>query len=109
MISWTGKGKKGSLVALIKGTDSEYVNSILKQIGTDVRRKVTDVTLDLAASMEKIVRRSFPKAQLVTDRFHVQKQVYDAVQEIGKPFKAHRLENGDTEKQLLARSRYLLF
>jgi len=81
--------------------------------------------------MEKIVRSSFPKAELVTDRFHVQKLAYDAVQEmrikyrweaidqenkeielareIGEKFIAHKLENGDTEKQLLARSRYLLF
>lgn len=126
-----GKGKKGSLIALIKGTDSVYVNAILKQIPIALRRKVVEVTLDMAASMEKIVRRSFPKAELVTDRFHVQKLAYDAVQEMriayrweaidqenkemelsreaGMPFKAHRLENGDTEKQLLARSRYLLF
>ena len=126
-----GKGKKGSLIALIKGTDSEYVNAILKQISVSLRRKVIEVTLDMAASMEKIVRRSFSKAELVTDRFHVQKLVYDAVQEMriayrweaidqenneielsremGKPFKVHKLENGDTEKQLLARSRYLLF
>ncbi|MCV9388714.1 transposase [Reichenbachiella sp. ABR2-5] len=125
------KGRKGSLVALVKGTDSEQVNTVLKQIDSALRRKVQEVTLDMAASMEKIVRRSFPKAQLVTDRFHVQKLAYDAVQEMriayrweaidqenkeielsreaGKPHVAHRLENGDTEKQLLARSRYLLF
>lgn len=125
------KGKKGSLVAMIKGTDSEIVNDILKQIPADARRKVKEVTLDMAASMEKIVRRSFTKADLVTDRFHVQKLTYDAVQEmriayrweaieqenkemelareLGKPFVPYRLENGDTEKQLLARSRYLLF
>ena len=125
------KGKKGSLVAMIKGTDSEIVNSILKQIPIAARRKVKEVTLDMAASMEKIVRKSFTKADLVTDRFHVQKLAYDAVQEmriayrweaieqeskemelareLGKSFVPHRLENGDTEKQLLARSRYLLF
>ncbi|MEQ9576282.1 MAG: transposase [Marinoscillum sp.] len=125
------KGKKGSLVAMIKGTDSEIVNDILKQIPVDARRKVKEVTLDMAASMEKIVRKSFTKADLVTDRFHVQKLAYDAVQEmriayrweaieqenkemelareLGKSFVPYRLENGDTEKQLLARSRYLLF
>ncbi|PIB33926.1 transposase [Reichenbachiella sp. 5M10] len=125
------KGRKGSLVALVKGTDSEQVNAVLKQVDSTLRRKVQEVTLDMAASMEKIVRRSFPKAQLVTDRFHVQKLAYDAVQEMriayrweaidqenkeielsreaGKSYVAHRLENGDTEKQLLARSRYLLF
>ena len=125
------KGRKGSLVAMIKGTDSENVNAILRQLSAGKRKKVVEVTLDMAASMEKIVRGSFPKAQLVTDRFHVQKLVYDAVQEIRiahrwdaieqenkememareckKTFIPHRLENGDTKKQLLARSRYLLF
>lgn len=125
------KGQKGTLIALIKGTDSEYVNAVLKQLSSSLRRKVVEVTLDMAASMEKIVRRSFPKAELVTDRFHVQKLAYDAVQEmrikyrweaidqenkeielakeLGKTHVAHRLANGDTEKQLLARSRYLLF
>ena len=125
------KGKKGALVAMIKGTDSEYVNSVLKQIPLDKRKRVKEVTLDMAASMQKIVTRSFPKAQQVTDRFHVQKLAYDAVQEmriayrwqaidqenkemelskeLKRPYVANRLENGDTEKQLLARSRYLLF
>lgn len=126
-----GKGKEGSLVALIKGTDSDQVNAVLKQISPSLRRKVAEVTLDMAACMEKIVRRSFSKAELVTDRFHVQKLAYDAVQEmriayrweaieqenkeielckeLGNNFTPNRLENGDTEKQLLARSRYLLF
>ena len=127
----TAKGKKGALIAIIKGTDSDMVNDVLCKIPLNKRKKVKEVTLDMAASMEKIVRRSFPKADLVTDRFHVQKLAYDAVQEmrithrweaieqenkeielskeLGQAFKAHRLANGDTEKQLLARSRYLLF
>lgn len=125
------KGKKGALVAMIKGTDSERINLILKQIPIDKRNKVKEVTLDMAASMDKIVRVTFPKAALVTDRFHVQKLAYDAVQEmrikyrweaidqenkemelsreLGKKHVPDRLENGDTLKQLLARSRYLLF
>lgn len=125
------KGKKGALVAMIKGTESKRINQIIDQIPIEKRQTVKEVTLDMAASMEKIVRASFPKASLVTDRFHVQKLAYDAVQEmrisyrwqaiekenteiewskeLGKTYKVNRLENGDTEKQLLARSRYLLF
>lgn len=124
-------GRKGSLVAMIKGIDSEKINLILKQIPQNIRNQVKEITLDMAASMEKVARRSFSKAQLVTDRFHVQKLAYDAVQEmrikyrweaidqenkeielakeLGRKFVPNRLENGDTEKQLLARSRYLLF
>lgn len=126
------KGNKGCLVAIIKGTDSERVKSILtRKIPLEKRRLVKEVTLDMAASMEQIVTKTFTKATLVTDRFHVQKLAYDAVQqmrielrwealdqenneielskELGKVFVPNRLENGDTPKQLLARSRYLLF
>jgi transposase len=125
------KGKKGCLVAIIKGTDSEKVKGVLQQIPAHKRHKVAEVTLDMAASMEKITRSCFPKAVLVTDRFHVQKLCYEAVQqmrieyrwqaleqenkeielakELKRDFVPERLENGDSLKQLLARSRYLLF
>ena len=125
------KGKKGALVAMVKGTESDQVIAILNKIPARKRNKVKEVTLDLAPTMERIVRRSFPKANQVSDRFHVQKLASDAVQEIRikyrweaieqenkeielakevkKPFVADVLENGDTLKQLLARSRYLLF
>ena len=126
------KGKKRALLAMIKGTDSQTVKSILiKKVSLQKRKLVKEVTLDMAANMEEIVRKTFTKATLVTDRFHVQKLAYDAVQEmriayrweaiaqeneemelakeLGEKFVADRLENGDTHKQLLARSRYLLF
>jgi len=125
-------GKKGCLVAIIKGTDSERIKSLLlRKIPLEKRRVVKEVTLDMAASMEQIVSKTFTRATLVTDRFHVQKLAYDAVQQMrieyrweaieqeskemelakeeGRSFVAHRLDNGDTPKQLLARSRYLLF
>jgi transposase len=126
------KGNKGCLVAIIKGTNSERVKSILiRKIPFEKRSQVREITLDMAASMEQIVTKTFTKATLVTDRFHVQKLAYDAVQqmrieyrwealdqenneielsrELGRAFIPNKLENGDTPKQLLARSRYLLF
>ena len=129
--SKAAKGKKGVLVAMIKGTDSERINLILRKIPRNIRLKVKEVTLDMAPSMERIVRYSFPKAVQVTDRFHVQQLASEAVQEMriknrweamdqendimeackqaSIQYQAERLENGDTFKQLLARSRYLLF
>jgi len=125
------KCKKGSLIAMIKGTDSEKVSSILNQISKTKRNKVKEITLDMASSMQAIARTCFPKAQQVTDRFHVQQLSSEAVQqirikhrweaidqenkeielckELGKTYVPNRLGNGDTLKQLLARSRYLLF
>ena len=85
----------------------------------------------MSPTMAKIARKCFPKAIQVTDRFHVQQLAYDAVQEMRIAFRWDAidqenkeielakttkkkyipdvLENGDTLKQLLARSRYLLF
>lgn len=125
------KGKKGALVAIVKGTESESVIKVLQRIAIRARKKVKEVTLDLAPTMARIVKRSFPKAKLVSDRFHVQQLATEAVQEIRikhrwdaieqenmemdlareakQKWLPQILENGDTVKQLLARSRYLLF
>jgi len=124
-------GKKGTLIAMIEGTNADKVISVLEQIPEEKRQKVIEVTMDMASSMHKIVRSCFSKASRVIDRFHVQKLAYDAMQEmrIGHRWNAindendqileakltHqqyvpiRFSNGDTRKQLLARSRYLLF
>jgi transposase len=125
------KGKTGSIVAIVKGTKSENIINILKKIPLKDRNKVAEVTLDMAPNMELIIKASFPNATLVTDRFHVQKLAIEALQEIRikhrweaidqeneliekakqnkKRFIAQTLSNGETKKQLLARSRYLLY
>ena len=125
------KGKKGALIAMVKGTKAETVIKILHRIPLKQRKKVKEVTLDMAGNMGLIVRKSFPNATLVIDRFHVQKLSLDALQEIrikhrwdaidaendaiesakkiSENYKPEILPNGDTLKQLLARSRYLLY
>lgn len=104
---------------------------VLDKIPEQKRNMVEEVTLDMANSMRKIVRNCFPFASQVIDRFHVQKLAYDALQEMrikhrwdainketnaienaktdGIKYIPEILNNGDTKKQLLARSRYLLF
>lgn len=116
---------------MIKGTKAEVVISILHKIPLKQRKKVKEVTLDMAGNMGLIVKKTFPSATLVIDRFHVQKLALDALQEIrikhrwevldseneaieharSKSIKytPELLYNGDTLKQLLARSRYLLY
>ena len=87
--------------------------------------------MDMAANMQLAIKRCFVNAHRVIDRFHVQKLAYDAVQEARIKYRWEALDaeneaidrakrnktsyqpeilpNGDTLKQLLARSRYLLF
>ena len=125
------KGKKGAIVAMIKGTKAEVVIKTLHKIPLKQRKIVKEVTLDMAGNMGLIVKKSFPNATLVIDRFHVQKLALDALQQIrikhrweaidqendaienarnkNKKYTPKLLANGDTLKQLLARSRYLLY
>jgi transposase len=125
------KCQKGSLIAMVKGIKSENVCKIFNQINFQKRAMVEEISVDMANSMEKICIDSFPNASIVTDRFHVAQLVGQAVQEVrikyrwkaiekenkaikkakskGEKYVAPTFENGDTRKQLLARSRYLLF
>ena len=123
--------REQSLIAVVAGTKSEDVVSVLQMIDEDLRNTVRELTLDLSDSKRKIVRTAFPKADRVIERFHIQKLACDAAQELriqhrwdaiqqandemeetkisGKPYEPFRYPNGDTRKELLIRSRYLLF
>lgn len=85
----------------------------------------------MAPNMQAALRRSFPNAVIVIDKFHVIRLVLEALQterikyrwkvienennrlklckEENYSFKIHTYSNGDTERQLLARSTYLLY
>ena len=124
-------GRENSIVAIVLGTDTDTVIHALRQIKSELRNTVKEITLDLSESMNKICRMAFPRASRVIDRFHVQRLALDAVQEIriqhrwdainaetdareaakleGRKYVVERLENGDTLKELLARGRYALF
>ena len=66
---------------MIKGTDVATVREVLLKMPRRIRWKVREITLDMAPNMEAIAKLCFPSAMQVTDRFHVQKLCYDAVQE----------------------------
>ena len=66
-----GKGKKGTLVASIKGTKSNDIIAVLNKLPLALRKTVKEVTLDMAKNMESAIRHCFPEANIVTDRFHV--------------------------------------
>ncbi|CAZ96025.1 ISAon1 family transposase [Zobellia galactanivorans] len=126
-----GKGKKGSIVAIFSGTKVGPIIEQLLKISAKKRAMVKEITLDMANSMKTIAKTCFPKAIQVTDRFHVQKLALEALQDIrikhrweaidqenqqikearakNGTFVPKEFSNGDTRKQLLARSRYLLY
>ena len=75
-------GRKGCLVAIVKGTKAKEVTSILKKIPEVVRLQVEEVTLDFSDSMHQIVSACFPKAMITLDRFHHQQFCLEALLEI---------------------------
>jgi transposase len=103
---------------------------VLEKISTDKRLRVKEVTLDMARNMESAIKKIFPQAFIVIDRFHVVKLAMEALQHIridlrwkaldeengaiaqakkqGITYEPEVLSNGDTPKQLLARCRYIL-
>ncbi|MRS62511.1 ISAon1 family transposase, partial [Larkinella terrae] len=125
------KGGKGSIVAIIAGTKAEAIIPILRKMPEKLRKKVTEITLDMAGNMGLIAKKCFPRATQVTDRFHVQQLALEAVQQMRVKYrwealdaeneaieqakstqygyKPEVLSNGDTLKQLLARSRYVFY
>ncbi|WP_454951484.1 ISAon1 family transposase [Flavobacterium columnare] len=125
-----GRGKKKSLVAVIKGTKSQDIIDVVTKIPLSHRKQVKSITLDMANNMQSASRMCFPESYLVTDRFHVVKLVMEALQhlrikyrweEIEKENQAIKkakeqaikyipitFENQDTPKQLLARCRYII-
>jgi len=125
-----GKGKKGTIVVCIAGTKAEDIIKVLQKIPISLRKKVIEITLDMAPNMALAAKASFPMAKMVTDRFHVIRLALEAAQHLrtqlrwkemdiendnikkarlGKvKYEPKFLSNGDTAKQLLAKSRYIL-
>ena len=125
-----GRGKKGTLVSSTKGVKSQDIIKTIEKIPLEIRLKVKEVTLDMANNMNLVAKICFPNARIVTDRFHVVKLVVEALQHVrvqhrwaaiedentaietakkeGEKHKPIVLSNGDTKKQLLARSRFIL-
>ena len=118
------------MIAVVKGTKSQDIIDVLNKIPLEKRKLVNEITLDMANNMQLASRMCFPESSLVTDRFHVVKLVMEALQhlrikyrweEIEKENQAIKtakeqnikyipfiLDNDDSPKQLLARSRYII-
>jgi len=127
----TGVKNKQCVVAIINGTESKLIQSVLEKIALEKRQQVKEVSMDMARNMGLAIKNSFPNCKMVIDRFHVVRLVMDAMQHMrvdlrwkaiaeenyaikeakdnNQKYTAEILPNGDTLRELLARSRYLLY
>lgn len=78
---------KGELIEVIDSHEqTEIIESLMKQ-PLEVREKVEEVSVDMWGGFPEIIKQVFPKAKIVTDRFHVMKAVNKELDEIRKQTK----------------------
>jgi len=122
---------RACVIAIINGTEAKTIQSVLERIPLEKRIQVKEVSMDMARNMALAVDNCFPNCRKVIDRFHVVRLVLDALQHIrvklrweaieedntsiklakakGEKYRPELFTNGDTLKELLARSKYLLY
>lgn len=127
----------GKIAVLAQTTKADILASILQKIPVSIRYSVKIISKDLAEGYDWIARTLFMNAIRVDDKFHVLKLGFEALQNVRVRYrqivlteeknrreeqktceretkkkariKPKTYANGDTKKELLARSRYLLF
>lgn len=123
-------GKNGSLIATCRGAKSDDIIEVLSNIPLEKRLEVKEISMDLSPTMQRVAKRCFRNATIVADRFHVQRLMSEAIsdlriehrwdaieqdnaerklaKETGNEYIPFTFRNGDTRRQLLARSKHLL-
>ena len=100
-----GHGKKGTLIAAIRGTKASVVVEHQRRIPEDKRLAVKEVTMDYSDSMYSIVTQVFPNADIVIDCFHVMKNQLDGLDAIRMRFKRKAIAEQSKEKKEFNRKR----
>lgn len=93
-------GKKGSVIAIVKGTKANVVSAVLKKISESEREKVTEITMDFSDSMFSIAKQCFPKATIVINCFHIVQRLCEGLGEMLLRFK--RLAVTEVRKEAAA-------
>jgi transposase len=94
-VVWTAKGK-----------DAATLKAFFEDLGPDRCKQIECVTMDLSAAFIKAVEDAAPRAQIVFDRFHVQRLASDALDEVRR--EQLRDLRGTPEGKELFRTRFAL-
>ena len=77
-----GHGGKDTLMAMISSVASADIIGVLSKIDQYKHLKINKITCNLSAAMMESARAAFPFADVVNDRFHVQRLFTEAMDEI---------------------------
>ncbi len=92
---WTGEGKGG-----------ETLERYFAELGPERARKIETATIDMSPAYISVLEEQSPQAQIVFDRFHVQRLASDAVDEVRRA--QVRSLAGTEEAQFIKNTRFAL-
>lgn len=98
--------EKRRVVWAAEGRDAATLRRFFEELGPEKAAEIEGVTTDLAGWNLKAIEEHIPDAQVVFDRFHVQKLASDALEEVRR--EQLRGTRGTPEGKFIFRSRYAL-
>lgn len=90
-----------------EGRSAEALAPFFEQLGAEGCEAIEMVTIDLSAAYIKAVREKLPNAEIVYDRFHVQRLVSDALDEVRREL-VRELATDPDQARAVKRTRFVL-
>lgn len=96
------------VVWALEGKSSDTLETFFSQLGPQRAATLEVITIDMAAGYINAIENKAPQAQIVFDRFHVQKLASDAVDEIRREQVSRCRETDPDAATAIKKSRYAL-
>jgi transposase len=91
----------GEPLEIIEGREGEKLIEVLSEKELEAREKIEEVSVDMWAGFTKVIKKVFPNARIVYDRFHVMQQINRELNKLRKLMKV----TGRKVKSLLLHNR----
>lgn len=98
---------RGRVVWAGEGRSAEALAPFFEELGDEGCQAIEMVTIDLSAAYIKAVRENLPDAEIVYDRFHVQRLVSDALDEVRRDL-VRELASDPDQARTVKRTRFVL-
>ena len=96
----------GKVVWAREGKNAATLHAFFAELGPERCAKLSNVTLDMSQAYIAAVKANAPQAEIVFDRFHVQRLAQDALDEVRRALVAKHAE--PEQRQALKKTRFVL-
>lgn len=97
---------RGCVVWVAEGKDAAALDGFFDALGPDGIKALEVATIDMSGAFKKALRERAPDVEVVFDRFHVQRLVHDALDQVRRTLV--NAADAPDEKSALKRTRYAL-